>query len=113
MLVYGVGRRFRALLGEFDCVVDKALDFLISCLQFFLTYHTRIEQSLTSEFHGVSLFPLLNFLAGPVIHTGVAFVMTNVAIGLTLDQSGATILAGALDRRLCGFMDGDHILPVD
>src|SRR5271157_395597 len=100
MLVYAIRRWFRAFLGEFDRFVDKLLYFLIGRLQLFFIHHTRVEQSLTSEFHGVPLFPLLDFLAGSIIRTGVAFVMANITISLTLDQGGAAILAGALDRCL-------------
>src|ERR1700722_2112663 len=112
VLVDGVRRRFRAFLGEFDRLVDKPLYFLIGRLNVFFI-HTHVEQSLASQFHGVSLFPLLNFLTGSIVCTGVAFVMADITISFALDQSGAAIVASPLDRCFRGFMHRNYILAVD
>src|SRR6266700_7430308 len=113
MLVYRFSRWLRTLVGEFDCGVDESLYLLIGRLQLAFICHARVEQSLTSELHWVSLLPFLNFLAGSIIRAWVAFVVANVAIGLAFNQRGSTTLASTLDCCLCGFMDRDNILPVD
>src|ERR1039458_5487324 len=113
MLVYGVRRWFGTFLGKFNCQINKLFDLLIGRLQLAFVHPSGVKQQLTCKLHRVFLLPLLNFVAGSIICTGIAFVVTNVAIGLAFDKSRATIVTSTADGCLSSFVNRQDILAID
>src|SRR5712692_3311512 len=112
MLIYGVCRWLRTVLGEFNRLIDELFHFLIGSLQLAFVY-SIFKQPLAGKFYWVLLFPLLNFVAGSIIRARIAFVMAHVAISFAFDQGGAAILASTADGRFRGGGNRLHILPVN
>src|SRR3984893_5839529 len=112
MLIYGVRRWLRTVLGEFNRLIDKLFHFLIGSLQLAFV-HSMVKQPLAAKPYWVLLFPLLNFVAGSIIRARVAFVMAHVAIRFAFARGGAATLASTADRRFRGGVNRLHILPVN
>src|ERR1700732_4338073 len=77
MLIYGVRRWLRTLLGEFNRLIDKLFHFLIGSQQLGFV-HSIVEQPLAGKLYWVLLFPVLNFVTGSIIRARIAFVMTHI-----------------------------------
>src|SRR5271170_5203193 len=54
-----------------------------------------------------------NLFASTIVSTGIAFMVANVSIGLTLYQGGTFSCASAVDRCLCHAVNAKDILTVD
>src|SRR5260370_5798548 len=98
MLIYGVRRWLRTVLGEFNRLIDKLFHFLIGSLQLAFV-HSMVKQPLAGKPYWVLLFPLLNFVAGSIIRARAAFVMPHAPIRFALDQRGAATLLSTAARH--------------